>query len=163
MLGGLTFGGTGGGILQVTGNTAFSSTAGVLLSQNGTINQDNSAGVTLSGAISGDRPVDRIRQWVLDADRVGQFFWRHDGGRGQADPDVNGALADGSSLTVGAGGDLLFFGAAELAAPITGSGEQGAGSREQAVLGSPLPGCQSRPHRRDRLGKRGAGARRPGP
>ena len=34
---------------------------------------------------------------------------------------------------------------AELAAPITGSGEQGAGSREQAVLGSPLPAANPDP------------------
>ncbi len=143
--GGLTFGGTGGGILQVTGNTAFSSTAGVLLSQNGTINQDNSAGVTLSGAISGTGllivsgsgsltltgSANSFGGTMVDEGKLILTFERGPGGRFK--PDRRRGRRPPLRRT------------AELAAPITGSGEQGAGSREQAVLGSPLPAANPDP------------------
>ena len=51
--GGLTFSGSGAGLLDIIGSTAFTSNSTVTLSQNGTIQQDDSAGAALSGPISG--------------------------------------------------------------------------------------------------------------
>ena len=51
--GGLVFGGSGAGVLEVSGSTAFSATMPITLNQDGTIQQDDSATVRLGGAISG--------------------------------------------------------------------------------------------------------------
>jgi autotransporter-associated beta strand protein len=51
--GGLTFGGSGGGTLDILGTKGFSSSLSITLSQNGSIQQDAPGTVTLTGPING--------------------------------------------------------------------------------------------------------------
>ncbi len=116
--GGLTFGGSGGGVLNIIGSTTFTSSNAIALSQNGTIQADDSAGATLSGVISGSGELIKTGSGVLTLTGTNTYSGGTTVASGTLQVLDAGALPDGG-LIVGAGGTFSFDPNSDLQSPVT--------------------------------------------
>jgi autotransporter-associated beta strand protein len=107
--GGLTFSGSGAGVLDIIGSTAFTSGMGITLSQNGTIQADDSAGATLSGPISGAGDLAKSGPGWLVLSGTNTYSGGTLVSAGTLVVAGNESLPDGSSLIVGANAVSAFF------------------------------------------------------
>ena len=111
--GGLDFNGSGAGVLEITGTNAFGSAKAVDLSLSGTIQQDDTANATLSGTISGTGALLKTGAGDLILSGSNSYTGGTIVESGTLYVTKSSALAEGTSLTVGAEAMSLFDQSAE--------------------------------------------------
>ena len=119
--GGLTFSGSGAGLLDIIGSTAFSSSGTITLSQNGTIQEDDSAGATLSGLISGSGNLAKSGSGLLGLSGTNTYTGATTVTGGTLQALNAGAISDGGLIV--AGGGTFLFGFVVPTAQFLASGE----------------------------------------
>jgi autotransporter-associated beta strand protein len=135
-LGGLTFNGAGSGVLDVTGSNPFSLTEAVTLSSSGTIRMDDIAAATFSGTIQGSGALLKTGAGELILSGTNSYRGGTVVSAGTLEVTQTSAFPEGTSLTVGPGGALIF-GAAVAAEPLEDSRLPAASSVSPAVVPEP--------------------------